>query len=227
MSRPRIACFHGGGSNSTIFSIQSAQLSELLSEYEFVFFDGPFERGPGPGVLPAFRNDGPFRSWFTTDPSGIEVSDGSGFGDGEEDGIERIYRLMDTKGPGGEWVGVMGFSQGTRPAGGVLLDVQTGNRKSGRASRRNIRFGILCMGGGMPMESENQHPTTTLITLPTLHVHGLKDMFLPLGQHQLTTYYDPSSATLYEIDYHHAMPWVRSEVEHFAELIRKMDRETR
>lgn len=150
MPRPRIACFHGGGSNSTIFSIQSAQLSELLCEFEFVFFDGPFERGPGPGVLPAFRNDGPFRSWFTTDPSGLEVSNGSGF-DGDEDGIERIYRLMDAKGPGGEWVGVMGFSQGTRPAGGVLLDVQRGERKS--VPGRNIRFGVLCMGGGMPMES--------------------------------------------------------------------------
>lgn len=52
-------------------------------------------------------------------------------------------------------------------------------------------------------------------------------MFLPLGQHQLATYYDPSSSTLYEIDYHHAMPWVRAEVKHFGELIRKMYRETR
>lgn len=52
-------------------------------------------------------------------------------------------------------------------------------------------------------------------------------MFLPLGQHQFAAYYEPSKAQLYEIEYHHAMPWVREEVQHFGELIRKMYRETR
>lgn len=66
------------------------------------------------------------------------------------------------------------------------------------------------------VESEEQ------ITIPTLHVHGLKDMFLSNGRKQLATYYDVDAAKLYDVDYHHAMPWVRAEVEQLAHLIREM-----
>ncbi|THC93619.1 hypothetical protein EYZ11_006903 [Aspergillus tanneri] len=221
---PRIACFHGGGSTSSIFSIQSAQLSELLAnEFEFVFFDGPFDRSAGPGVLPAFRGHGPYHSWFTVDDTGQELPDGGGFGNRDENGISRVWKLIEAKGAGGDWVGVMGFSQGTRVAGGLLLDQQRRKAKGESIPREfDLRFGVMCMGGGAPMESEmSRAESSELVRTPTLHVHGLKDMFLMLGQHQLATYYDPKTATLYEVDYHHAMPWVRAEVDRFAELFRK------
>ena len=40
---PKIACFHGGGSNASIHKIQCARIQALLREqFEFVFFDAPF-----------------------------------------------------------------------------------------------------------------------------------------------------------------------------------------
>lgn len=61
------------------------------------------------------------------------------------------------------WVGVMGFSQGTRVAGGVLLDQQRREklkRENAALARRavgdgiRVNFGVLCNGGGVPMDSE-------------------------------------------------------------------------
>ena len=78
---PRIACFHGGGSTASIFTVQSEQLIKLLSNtFQFVFFDAPFERDAGPGVLPIFTYDkyGPYRTWFSRSPDGTERPDGRG-----------------------------------------------------------------------------------------------------------------------------------------------------
>lgn len=173
---PRIACFHGGGSNSTIFEIQCSFLSNLLSQsFTLEFFDGPFLRSAGPGVLPAFEDCAPFKSWFeplsvpgAPNATNPDRNDGSGYDSTGRDGIERVLGLMEErgreKGFGDEcWVGVMGFSQGTRVAGGILLDQQRRERlkgENGALARRavgegiRVNFGVLCNGGGVPMDSE-------------------------------------------------------------------------
>ncbi|KAE8153361.1 serine hydrolase FSH [Aspergillus avenaceus] len=224
---PRIACFHGGGSNSTIYEVQCAQLSRLLeNEFELVYFDGPFLRTPGPGILPAFEDFAPFRSWFKTDGNETEQGDGSGYDFSGRDGVERVWRLMGEAGPGGDWVGVMGFSQGSRIAGGLLLDQQRrvamGEELGGRPV---LKFGVMCMGGGVPMVSEvgyKMGDASEMIEIPTLHVHGLKDNFLSLGRQQYAAYYSPKTKRLYEVDYHHAMPWVKHEVQGLADHIRQI-----
>lgn len=157
-SLPRIACFHGGGSKGAIYEVQCSQLAGLLkNDFQFVFFDGPFESGPGPGVLPAFRDYEPFRSWFKKDGSEIEQSDGSGYDISGRDGVERVWKLMEAAGPGGEWVGVMGFSQGTRITGGLLLDQQRRTAFGELGNTPKLKFGVLCMGAGAPMVSEIGH----------------------------------------------------------------------
>ncbi|BCR92084.1 uncharacterized protein ACHE_70927A [Aspergillus chevalieri] len=224
---PLIACFHGGGSNGEIYRQQCAQLERLLEpEFRLVFFDAPFERSPGPGVLPAFRDYGPFRSWFTQDDTGTEVSDGSGYDRIGRDGVERVLDLMERQGGAEDWVGAMGFSQGTRVVGGLLRDQQR-REILGETGRIRLAFGVFCMGGGAPMEAESGHRTNASdpfdsITLPTLHVHGLRDPFLHLGVQQTETYFNPQSRTVLEVDYHHAMPWVRSEVQQLASMIRSL-----
>ncbi|KAF7155370.1 hypothetical protein CNMCM5623_007441 [Aspergillus felis] len=224
---PRIACFHGGGSSAAIYQIQCEQLAHLLkNDFQLVFFEGPFERGAGPGVLPVFADYAPFKSWFTQDQRG-ERADGSGYDSSGNDGIERVWRLMEDKGPGGEWVGAMGFSQGSRVAGGLLLDQQR-RAALGIPKKTHIEllFGVMCNGAGAPMESDAaEHVTKSdeslnRVSLPTLHVHGLRDPFLMLGKLQLEDCYDPKTATLYEVDYHHAMPWVRHEAKQLADHIR-------
>jgi hypothetical protein len=154
---PRIAFFHGGGSNSAISEVQCSSVAHYIKkEFELVYFDAPFERSAGPGVLPAFGHQEyqPYRTWFIL-PNGVERSDGSGFeseGMMEEDGIDRVWDLMRQK--GGTWVGAMGFSQGTRVVGGLLLDQQ--RRKEAGLFREgdiDLKFGVLCMGGAAPMVS--------------------------------------------------------------------------
>lgn len=244
---PLIACFHGGGSNGEIYRQQCAQLERLLEpEFRLVFFDAPFERSPGPGILPAFRDYGPFRSWFTQDNAGTEVSDGSGYDRIGRDGVERVLDLMERQGGAEDWVGAMGFSQGTRIVGGLLRDQQR-REILGEKCRIRLAFGVFCMGGGAPMEAESGHRKSFLlgteqtelgyiltkegigasdpfdpITLPTLHVHGLRDPFLHLSVRQTETYFNPQSRMMLEVDYHHAMPWVRSEVQQLASMIRSL-----
>lgn len=71
-------------------------------------------------------------------------------------------------------------------------------------------------------EGTNASDPFDSITLPTLHVHGLRDPFLHLGVQQTETYFNPQSRTVLEVDYHHAMPWVRSEVQQLASMIRSL-----
>jgi hypothetical protein len=152
MPLPRIACFHGGGSTASIFKIQCSRLKEQLkSDFEFVFFEAPFERTAGPGVLPFFneKDYGPYKTWFQSP----ESADGAGYEGTGKDGVERVWQLMRDAGPGGEWVGALGFSQGSRVVGGLLLDQQL-RAQAGFRNDVVLRFGVLCMGSGQPMVSE-------------------------------------------------------------------------
>ncbi|KAF4624685.1 hypothetical protein G7Y89_g13483 [Cudoniella acicularis] len=221
MARPRIACFHGGGSSSAIYSIQCDQVLNLLKEFEFVFFDAPFERDAGPGVLPAFADEiyRPYRTWFRNREDGTELNDGSGYAGPSDDGVERVWEMMKAKGKGGDWVGAMGFSQGTRVVGGLLLDQQR-RKEAGLPLPKGmiLKFGVLCMGGAAPMVSAMSRDGTgelDLISIPTFHLHGLKDHNLENGRKQLATYYDSKQTKLWEIDYHHAMPWFKEDVQGF------------
>ncbi|KAF2666093.1 hypothetical protein BT63DRAFT_427883 [Microthyrium microscopicum] len=230
--KQRIACFHGGGSNGQILEVQCARLQNVLrSEFEFVYFDAPFKRSAGPGILPIFADYGPFRSWLKPDGDETELLYGSGFDTTGADGIDRAWSLMRErrKTARDEWVGVLGFSQGTRIASGLLLDQQH-RKELGQSHDFDLKFGVICMGSGAPIKSEAGHvaksmnaslPDPILIQSPTIHLHGLKDVNLPGGRLQMAQYFEPSSATLYEIDYHHAMPWVQKEIEYLADLIKE------
>jgi hypothetical protein len=51
--------------NSLVLASQYKRPQHLLAhEYEFVFFDAPFEHKAGPGVLPYFKELAPFRTWM-------------------------------------------------------------------------------------------------------------------------------------------------------------------
>ena len=83
------------------------------------------------------------------------VDDGSGYSPYAADGIDRIHEWMDEVGDRKEWVGALGFSQGTRVVGGLLADQQA-RKWLGWAERTNLRFGVLCMGSRSPMSSKAQ-----------------------------------------------------------------------
>ncbi|KAF7629464.1 hypothetical protein AFLA_013178 [Aspergillus flavus NRRL3357] len=227
-SLPRIACFHGGGSSAAIYEIQCSFLTALLAhEFQFEFFEGPFDSIAGPGILPAFGGFEPYKSWFSKGES-------NGHNWTEQDSLEWVWTMMEERraGQGGEWVGVMGFSEGTRIASGLLLDQQSREKLGLRPAVPSIqlRFGVLCMGGGPPMAAHFDYGTTTndqrVIRIPTLHMHGLRDKFLALGRDQYNTYFDPSRAFLFEVDYHHAMPWLEKESLALAQRIQSLHKKT-
>ncbi|KAL4753463.1 hypothetical protein BDW72DRAFT_169118 [Aspergillus terricola var. indicus] len=239
---PRIACFHGSGSSAAVFEIQCSFLATLLAkQFTLEYFEGPFPRSAGPGVLPAFADYGPFKSWFEPE-SDNSKADGGGYDASGRDGIERVLRLMEERARekqfGNEqWVGVLGFSQGTRIASGLLLNQQRWERaeKEGKGKRTvgdgiKLKFGVMCNGGGRPMESDVGYKLDEpdmVVRIPTLHVHGLKDEFLAYGREQLVKYFDQETATLYEINYHHAMPWVKAQSEELARRVTELYNKTR
>lgn len=148
---PRVACFHGGGSNKDIFEIQCTQLEILLkSEFEFHFFNGPFIRDAGPGILPAFEDYEPYHNWFkVADDGSYILLDGSGYNESGRDGITRVKTLM--KARGGKWVGAIGFSQGSRVVAGLLLGQQRCIEQGRSDESLDLKFGVLCNGGKEPM----------------------------------------------------------------------------
>ena len=231
--RGLVACFHGGGSNNEVFSTQCIRLQQLVkNEMEFVFFEGPFERAAGPGVLPIFEDYGPFRNWFKV-YDGPEIGDGSGWDAAGTNGVERTWKLLEKRAPKEEWMGVLGFSQGTRMASGLLLDQQ---RRAARNDSNgfDLRFGILCNGVNPPMETikkestngESSHADSELITIPTVHFHGLVDEFLESSRKQKATYFSPKTSTLREINYHHAMPWAKDDLALLADESKKLYKST-
>ncbi|PMD12048.1 hypothetical protein NA56DRAFT_675356 [Hyaloscypha hepaticicola] len=223
--RPRIASFHGGGSNAVIFKAQCRRLQkELDSKLELVFFNAPFESRLGPD------------SWFKIDAKKGELTDGSCFNDERTCGLERVRDMMRAVASPGEWLW-----------GGLLLDQQLRSQAKAQGilcepSDIQLRFGVLCVGGGAPMLSsfmrnfEQGHLSPyesalvserNRISIPTLHYYGLRDINLGRGRLVVKNHYHVSSATVWELDYHHAMPWVKSENLEFASLIENIYESTR
>ncbi|KUJ18815.1 uncharacterized protein LY89DRAFT_732362 [Mollisia scopiformis] len=232
---PRIACFHGGGSTGAIFEMQCEQVrDQFASTFELVFFDAPFYRDAGPGVLPFFVPEkwGPYRTWFKGNILlGTENGDGRDVDGKGEGGIERVLRLIADKGWGGDWVGCMGFSQGSRIVGGLLLDQQRRKELGLPKAEGDIdfQFGVLCMGAGPPMVSDISYMAEDdgVINTPTFHLHGTKDAQYENGKKQMKTYYDPNSVKSMDIDYHHAMPWHRADLVKFCDAVRQIYKDTK
>lgn len=141
--KPAILCLHGSGTNETIFKIQTIRIQRLVgNEFEFVFANGPFESGPGPGVLPSFEGCGPYFRW--TEQRGASETP-------EETRtlLSRLAKEQILK-DGRGFVGVLGFSQGAKLATGLLLEEQFGK---GIHWGEGLRFGVICNGVSPPMTS--------------------------------------------------------------------------
>ncbi|KIL88304.1 hypothetical protein FAVG1_08383 [Fusarium avenaceum] len=190
---PRILCLHGGGTNSRIFQAQCrAMRSKLEKHFRLVFTDAPYFSHAGPDVEYVYAEWLPFRSWRRP---GYAFGDPSPFTYADEEEIEKIDEALaaamkrdDKAGGTGEWVGLLGFSQGATLSASLLrrqqtwnMDVNSGLTPSAPAT--NFRFAVLMAGCGplLWMRSDVvdsdrlEREKYELLHLPTLHVHGLKD----------------------------------------------------
>lgn len=202
---PRILCLHGGGTSATIFKIQVRRLLYALRDhFKFVFVSAPYESGPGPGVMPVFAGCDPFYRWMF--PEGENQAPGQ---------IEVRETLKEAIAQdGGEFVGVLGFSQGARMSAGLLADQHNGDNEG----MPKFKFGVLCCGAHPPMSlAYSQKPykpvnpdqwgevrelePDEIIHIPTVHVTGLQDVHLERGR-RLAKYFDNKIHLEYDMGHH-------------------------
>ncbi|KAI9738828.1 MAG: hypothetical protein M1834_008335 [Cirrosporium novae-zelandiae] len=226
---PRILCLHGGGASATIFYVQTLKLQiELRRYFHFVFVNGPMDSQPGPGVLPIFEGAGPYFKWVTDVKVGEGTEPSEKERKREEKAVEKIIEkaLAEDDG-GGPFVGVMGFSQGSRVAAGLLLQQQT--RKASQLEK--LQFGIF-FGATWPpiaaekasfsrsdMTNEISDNQVQSIRIPTLHVQGLQDPWLAESRMLLANCCEPKSARLVEFEGGHHLPLSTKDIKRVANMI--------
>ncbi|KAK5958823.1 hypothetical protein OHC33_000666 [Knufia fluminis] len=244
LSLPRILCLHGGGVNATIFRAQMRAFlthPQLSTRFRFVFVEAPFFCDEGVGVHPVYSDWGPFRRWSRWLPSHPEI-------DAQACMHEVLYAIesgMRGDEGSGEWVGVLGFSQGAKVGCSLLLKQQL-DEAAGTIDTESplvrFKFGVILAGrapllalneemeglkflqsaAGLPdgadMDAIYESPEYKL-RLPTVHVHGLRDEGLELHRKCVEDYCAAGTTVVVEWDGPHRIPIKRVDVERVVEAV--------
>ena len=265
MAGPRILCLHGGGTNANIFRAQCRALESILSpsttklspgqdrpaRFRLVYVDAPFMSAPHPDIISVYGSEGPFRRWlrWKTDHADCDglttaklIMDALRGAMADDDA--KLERDGETA---GEWVGIMGFSQGAKIAMSVLwaqehladpafpMEIPWLNAKfrfgviiAGRAPIIDLGTGTPRVRGiGDPAEltldfenwPQDGETAHMLHSIPTVHVHGSKDPGMPHHQKLFKEYCAPGTATLVEWGGGHRLPFASSDIMMIAERI--------
>ncbi|GIK04409.1 hypothetical protein Aspvir_008492 [Aspergillus viridinutans] len=228
---PRILCLHGGGINALIFRMQCRVLERRLrSHFRLVYAEAPLPARPGPDVTAAYKDHGPFKAWLRVQPTDPVLNEYQ-IVDGIKDSISAAQQADDKRGASGEWVGLLGFSQGAHLAASILANQQILHN----AADPVYRFAILLAGRGplrwlnpdLPMPPgfidaaqcttgqelvDNMEYKDCRVRIPTVHVHGMADPNLGLHRRLLYEYCDWRCATLVEWDGDHRVPFKAKDV---------------
>ena len=151
LTLPRILCLHGGGTNARIFRMQCRVLEGTLrSTFRLVYAEAPFPAQPGPDVTSVYKNHGPFKAWLritssdaTHEPSHVIERINSS--------IEAAMHADTQAGATGEWIALLGFSQGAKLAASILYAQQVLKQRYvgvDSAIWPNFRFAVLMAGRG-------------------------------------------------------------------------------
>lgn len=232
---PRILCLHGGGSNAAVFRMQCRVIIAHLRPYfRLVFAEAPYESPSGPDIDLVYGDWGPFKSWWRP-TIGQPFGSAYDLRDSLEAFNEAIVDAMDEDdklGGTGEYVGVLGFSQGGNAAASVLLQQQNHNlfgTANGQATAQEIdyRFGVLMAGRGPPVDLRIGAPAVDArLALKTVHVHGLKDPGLERHRDLLETYCELGSTKLVEWEGNHRLPFKHDDVRVVVDAILEVAKET-
>lgn len=158
---PRLLCLHGGGTNARIFRMQCRSLIKAFApHFHLVFPEGPYLcPTPGPDVLSVYEDHGPFKRWGRWLPEHPATTDEEALAAIEES-LRDAMQADDAAGWTGDWVGLLGFSQGAKMAASILYEIQL-QREEAVAARisgkptiggmsgfagANWRFAILLAG---------------------------------------------------------------------------------
>lgn len=249
---PRILCLHGGGTNARIFRAQCRVLERSLSStFRLCYAQAPFTSQPGPDVTAVYKTFGPFRAWLRWQPEDPELNAADAVALIEE-AVRDAIRVDDEAGGRGKWVAVLGFSQGAKIGASLLFDQQL-RAEMGMGQRRDwphFRFGVLLAGRGplvsltpglgmlpgmaeasscsvlSPPEERDFQPMERALTVPTVHIHGLRDPGLELHRKLLRGCCAVESARLIQWEGEHRVPIKTNDVRVVVDAILAMARET-
>ncbi|OAA57281.1 Serine hydrolase FSH [Cordyceps fumosorosea ARSEF 2679] len=246
---PRILCLHGGGTNARIFRIQCRQIAEhLRAEYRLVFVEAPFPSEAGPDVVRVFAGSGPFKRWLRFGPSHPELASHQAVARLDQ-AVQAAVAEDDERGGSGEWTALLGFSQGAKLCASLLYRQQNQAAEGGGGGGGGLpqfRFGVLIAGRGPlvslePARAENESlPSAAdlssmkekeprgdhVLTIPTIHMHGLKDPGLEEHRRLCNEYCHPGTRSLIVWDAGHRLPVRTDDVIPLVEAIRRLARET-
>ena len=250
---PRILCLHGGGVNARIFKLQCrTMITQLKSTFRLCFADGPFLCSAGPGMIPVYKDYGPYLRWLRWLPEHAEIEAKTAVQEIDTQ-LQQAMDEDDAKGATGEWVGLLGFSQGAKLAASLLFMQQKrtemfGADKAGSAFRFAVimagRAPLVTLDPDLAMSStlvdasqialgfSNLYDGTSIenrehvLRLPTIHVHGRLDQGLHLHQRLLDQYCEKGSARLVEWDGDHRVPLKTKDAAAVVEQMLEVGRET-
>lgn len=248
---PRILCLHGGGTNARIFRMQCRVLEHSLhSTFRLVYAQAPFPAQPGSDVTSVYAKYGPFKAWQHSTPDGPERN-AHDTANEINAALTAAMRADDCRNATGDWVALLGFSQGAKIAASILHSQQMYRQRSRQCAvgSQEFRFALLLAGRGplvwlapemvMPpglvdaacpsiftdepvlVSDSDEHVLRT----PTIHVHGLKDPGLKLHRRLLKQYCDPHCVTVLEWDGEHRVPIQTRHVNAIIEQIYSVARE--
>ncbi|KAK4898137.1 hypothetical protein LTR27_004144 [Elasticomyces elasticus] len=231
---PRILAFHGGGTNPQIFKLQCRALTKALqTSFRFVYVRAPYTSQPGPDVRTHFADKAPFLAWLRWSyKDGAKMPMPGEAVDSMHRDIKAAMDLDDAQGATGDWVGLLGFSQGAKLAASLLYTQQYCLRVLGRESSHQppeFRFAVLIAGRSplIWLDAESKVPRGLIdagtlsravptdlepvprderLVVPTLHVHGLKDPGLGLHREMLGGCCEEGSVEVMEWGGAHQVP---------------------
>lgn len=215
----------------------------LRSSFRFCFVEAPYAAHPGPDVVRFFSHMAPFKAWLCpqhseTDRRRVEMTSILC------SAIENAMLRDDESGADGEWVGVLGFSQGAKMAASLLYTQQYQMEVLSRENPwPHFKFGILLAGrapmiwmdpgAGVPagLADATTSPATAQLPklpsiplgrrlrTPTLHVHGLADPGLEYHRELLHGNCDQKYTRLFEWEGGHSVPSKPADTRALAEQI--------
>ena len=233
LSLPRILCLHGGGVTAQIFHLQCrGLLRPLTPHFRLVFADGPYSSDLHEMLTPFYGHLGSARRWSIWKEEHELVDTDECIAQMET----CMVRAMEGDKEGtGEWVGLMGFSQGAKLSMSILLENQL-RRDEGEGipgfAGVHWRFGIVLAGralpyslsdrtksnphfdppGQMPRDGVAATRFTGRLETPTLHVHGLRDQGIEMQRQLFNNFCGEGSAKLIEWDEGHRVPFKPADV---------------
>ncbi|KFZ15959.1 hypothetical protein V502_05308 [Pseudogymnoascus sp. VKM F-4520 (FW-2644)] len=200
----------------------------LLPTFRLCYAEAPFPSQAGTDVGSVYADFKPFKAWLRWLPDEPD-RDAHTAVEQIELSLRQAMADDDLKGATGEWVALLGFSQGAKMCASLLFAQQI--RKGEPGTNRpwpRFRFAVLLAGRGplvsltpeLPMprglvdastistlsHEQNLRSTDHILQIPTIHVHGMHDPGLILHRELLEQYCGRTSARLVQWDGEHRVP---------------------